>query len=211
MRSVWPNASAWLADCVARQEARFEAAISWFARRPTPFPLWNVLIWEAVITVLVVVLVPNEELLIALRIGIVSVWSAVGVIFAPDAWRSMFNRDPTSGQKLVLAVGIGAVATAGLSNISVLWRISPQAWIANSDWTVFFCVAAIFSGLLHCRTPESIDRTMPRKDRLTLGVFIGVGVMLAGVVLVLQPRIVTWVNGLRWLFPDTTSGLFGFH
>jgi hypothetical protein len=184
--------------------------LAWRGRWPTRYPLWNVGFWQVVCTVICVLFAPNEPLLIALRVGMISVWSACFIIFLPDAWRNMFSLEPTSGEKLCLAIGISAISIIGLSNISVLWRISDQRWIADSDINVIFCIAGLWAGLLHCRAPESIKGQMPRRDRFTLGAAVGVAVAVTTVVLILQPHVQTWIGDLRPFFPNVSASIFSW-
>lgn len=180
---------------------------------PTRYPLWNSVILSGATTIVLIVFVSNEPLLIGMRIALVALWVAAAIIFAPDAWQAMWQERPSTGERLLLAIGTGAFSVIGLSQISILWRLSPgaagQRWITDSDLTTVFLAAGILSGYLHCRSPESIQGSVPRRNTLIVGAMAGLAVFCTGVVLALQPHIGAHIDELRWLFPDVTRSIFG--
>ncbi len=154
--------------------------------------------------------VPNADLILAERIFQASVAMSVVVVYWPDARAAWLSDSPERGDYLIVGVTLGWIATFFQAMFSVVFRLAGMPlWFTNIDANSLWILMSAISGILHIVAPGGLDGIVPRRNRIMLGIGMGVAVMGICVVLWTRPDISDYVESTRFVLEDTTSWLLG--
>ena len=150
--------------------------------------------------------VPNADLILAERVFQASVAMMVVVVYWPDARAAWKSESPERDDYLIVGVTIGWVATFCQALFSVIFRLAGMPiWFTNIDANSLWILMSSMSGILHIVAPGAVDGVVPRRNRIVLGVGMGVAVMGICVLLWTRPDISVYVESSRFVLEDTTS------
>lgn len=138
--------------------------------------------------------VPPTLLIQTLNYVLIAVAVAVTFAYLPDVLHAVqMDRVDRVAQ---LTLGIALSWTAVIINRSWvgLIRINDADWMRASPVIGFYVFLSILAGVLHITAPGAIDGTVPRKNWVTIGVAIAIGVLAAWLVIGF---------GLGETFPDS--------
>lgn len=154
--------------------------------------------------------VPNADLILAERIFQASVAMMVVVVYWPDARAAWRSDSPERGDYLIVGVAIGWVATFCQAMFSVIFRLAGMPmWFTNIDANSLWILMSAISGILHIVAPGAVDGVVPRRNRIVLGLGMGIAVMGICVVLWSRPDISVYVEASRFVLEDTASWFVG--
>lgn len=154
--------------------------------------------------------VPNADLILAERIFQASVAMMVVVVYWPDARAAWRSDSPERGDYLIVGVTIGWMATFCQAMFSVIFRLAGMPmWFTNIDANSLWILMSAISGILHIVAPGAVDGVVPRRNRIVLGIGMGVAVMCICVVLWSRPDISDYVEACRFFLEDTASWMLG--
>lgn len=171
-------------------------------------------VFSAVMLVAVVlilgVVVPEGDLIIATRIFQASTAAAVVVVYWPDARAAWKSNSPEVGDYLIVGITIGWVATLCQALFSVIYRLAgTPMWFANADVNSLWILMSSISGWLHIMAPGAVDGKVPQRNRLGLGISIGAAVGMTCLVLWSRPNIGPWLEFFRPALEDTAWWIVG--
>jgi hypothetical protein len=153
---------------------------------------------------------PNADLILAERIFQASVAMTVVVVYWPDARAAWLSESPERGDYLIVGVTLGWCATFCQAMFSVVFRLAGMPlWFTNIDANSLWILMSAISGLLHIVAPGAVDGVVPRRNRIVLGIGMGIGVMVVCIVLWTRPDISDYVEASRFVLEDTASWLVG--
>ena len=121
---------------------------------------------------------------------------AVCIAFLPSALDSVFRPGPAD-KAIFLTLGIfcGWVGNSLRSGWSMAWRaLGMPDWFANTDMTSYILFWIGAGALFHLLAPGALDEQVPPKRWVKIGVWVGVGVLLA-IALTCLHDIAGWVRG----------------
>ena len=154
--------------------------------------------------------VPNADLILAERIFQASVAATVVVVYWPDARAAWKSESPERGDYLIVGVTLGWCATLCQAMFSVVFRLAGMPlWFTNIDANSLWILMSAISGILHIVAPGAVDGIVPRRNRIVLGVGMGIAVMGICVVLWTRPDISIYLEGCRFFLEDTASWFLG--
>jgi len=154
--------------------------------------------------------VPNADLILAERIFQASVAATVVVVYWPDARAAWKSESPERGDYLIVGVTLGWCATLCQAMFSVVFRLAGMPlWFTNIDANSLWILMSAISGILHIVAPGAVDGIVPRRNRIVLGVGIGIAVMGICVVMWTRPDISVYVEASRFVLEDTASWFLG--
>jgi hypothetical protein len=154
--------------------------------------------------------VPNADLILSERIFQASVAMMVVVVYWPDARAAWLSESPERGDYLIVGVTLGWIATFFQAMFSVVFRLAGMPlWFANIDANSLWILMSAISGILHIVAPGAVDGVVPRRNRIVLGIGMGVTVMGICVVLWSRPDISAYVEASRFVLEDTASWMIG--
>jgi hypothetical protein len=154
--------------------------------------------------------VPNADLILSESIFQASVAMMVVVVYWPDARAAWLSESPERGDYLIVGVTLGWIATFFQAMFSVVFRLAGMPlWFANIDANSLWILMSAISGILHIVAPGAVDGVVPRRNRIVLGIGMGVTVMGICVVLWSRPDISAYVEASRFVLEDTASWMIG--
>lgn len=152
------------------------------------------------------VFVPDGDLIIAGRIFQASTAASVVVVYYPDARLAWKSNSPEVGDYLIVGITIGWGATFCQAMFSVIFRLAGQPWwFANADVNSLWILMSSISGWLHILAPGAVDGVVPRRNRIGLGVGIGLAVCATCLVLWSRPNIAPFLEFFRPVLEDTVG------
>jgi len=154
--------------------------------------------------------VPNADLILAERIFQASVAATVVVVYWPDARAAWKSESPERGDYLIVGVTLGWCATLCQALFSVVFRLAGMPlWFTNIDANSLWILMSAISGILHIVAPGAVDGVVPRRNRIVLGLGMGIAVMGICVVLWTRPDISVYLEACRFFLEDTASWFLG--
>jgi hypothetical protein len=134
-------------------------------------------------------LMPNADMIVALRVLQASTAAVVVFVYAPDASAGLNAQAPEKGDFLIVGITIGFFSIMCQALYSIVFRLAGNPWwFANSDLTGLWIMASVVAAFLHLIAPGAVDGIVPRRNRMGLGVAFGFSVMA--------------VLGILWTRPD---------
>ncbi len=148
-------------------------------------------------------IVPNADMILAMRVLQAAIAGVVCYIYWPDALAAIRNRQPTMGDYLTLGIFFGWLATHCQALYSIMFRLagSPM-WLINADPIGVWISISVMAGILHVLAPEAIGGVVPRRNRVAVGSGLGIAIAVVLLVLVLRPDLGAAVEKLRPFISD---------
>ena len=126
---------------------------------------------------------PAVLLIQTLNYVLIAVAFAVTVAYLPDVLYAI--RMDRIDRVAQLSLGIALSWTAVIINRS--WvaaiRIADTEWMRTSPVIGFYIFLSVLAGVLHITAPGAIDGDIPRRNQIILGLAIGLGVLIAWLVI----------------------------
>lgn len=141
--------------------------------------------------------VPNSEMILATRVLALGFYATVLYVYGPDAWRALFSRHPKRSDFLVIGIFVSFLSHFGQSFYSILYRLAPSTWLFNSEFLAVVVQLSIVAAMLHVTAPGAVDGTVPRRNRIALGIGVGLATLAVGGVLLSRPDVAPVLDRLR--------------
>lgn len=129
------------------------------------------------------VFVPNADLILATRTLAVGFYTAVLYFYGPDAWRALTSPKPKRSDFLIVGIWVSFASHDAQSLYSILYRLAPSQWLLNSEVVSPIVLLAVIGAILHNSAPGAVDGTVPRRNRVALGIGIGIATIMIAVLL----------------------------
>jgi hypothetical protein len=128
-------------------------------------------------------LLPSIILIQALNYVLISVALAVSIAYLPDVLHAI--RMDRVDRVAQLSLGIALSWMAVLINRSWVGviRVTDAEWMRTSPVIGFYVFLSVLAGVLHITAPGAVDGVIPKRNQIILGVAIGVGLLVAWVVI----------------------------
>jgi len=142
--------------------------------------------------------VPNADMIVAVRVLACSVYAAVIYVYGRDAWVAVSTPDPKRSDFLIVGIVLSFMSHFGQSAYAIAYRLADApAWLLNAEVIAPVVILSMVAGVLHVTAPESIEGTVPRRNRYALGAFVGLAVLMLGVLLTTRPDVRPWIDRAR--------------
>ncbi len=128
-------------------------------------------------------LLPSILLIQVLNYVLIAIAIAVSVAYLPNVYEALkMDRIDRVAQ---LSLGISLSWLAVLINRSWVGviRITDADWMRTSPMIGFYVFLSVLAGVLHITAPGAIDGIIPKRNQIILGAAIGVGVLVAWIVI----------------------------
>lgn len=134
--------------------------------------------------------VPNSDMNIAIGVLQASAATMVVYIYGRDAWIAMRASHPKRTDFLIVGIVLAWLSTDGQAVLAVMFRLAgmPQ-WFVNSEIYAPIRLLSVVAAVLHVSAPGAVDGTVPRRNRIAMGIGLGGAVLLVLVLLWSRPDI----------------------
>lgn len=133
--------------------------------------------------------VPNADLILATRTLGAGFYATVLYVYGPDAWKALTAPHPKRSDFLIVGIWISFASQLGQSIYSILYRLAPSQWFLNSEVVSWIVLGSVVASILHVSAPGAVDGTVPRRNRIALGVGVGLATITVAFLLVTRPDI----------------------
>ncbi|MCJ2039858.1 hypothetical protein MKK55_13055 [Methylobacterium sp. J-059] len=159
----------------------------------TPVRIKGTIYWAALLLFLGYQLcnffVPNSDMILAARVMAAGFYAVVLYVYGPDAWRALWKNDPISSDYLIVGIWLSFASHLGQTAYSIAYRLAPSDWFLNSEIVSFIIMGSVVGAALHICAPGSLDGQVPRRNRIALGIGVGIATLVVGLLLVTRPDI----------------------
>lgn len=138
-------------------------------------------------------------MILATRVLALGFYTTVLTVYAPEAWRSLIQGQERT-DFLIAGIWISFLSHAGQSLYSVAYRLAPTPWLLNSEVVSPIVLLSVVASTLHVGYPGVVDGKIPRKNRIVLGICVGIATCCVVALLVTRPDIAPMLDKARpWL------------
>lgn len=156
------------------------------------------------------VFVPNADLILATRTLAAGFYATVLYVYGADAWKALTAPNPKRTDFLIVGIWISFASHMMQSLYSILYRLSPSQWLLNSEIVSPIVLLGVVAAILHVSAPGAVDGTVPRRNRVALGVGVGAATVIVALLLITRPDIAPLLERTRpWIWDWWSSSIKG--
>lgn len=154
-------------------------------------------------------IVPNADMILAMRVLQAAGAAVVCYIYWPDAIGALRAREPTMGDFLTVGIFTSWFATFCQATYSIVFRLAGSPlWLINADPVGLWITISVMAAILHVLAPEAIGGMVPRRNRVAVGGGLGVAIAIVLFVLAVRPDLGAAVERLKpWISDVFSTGV----
>lgn len=172
-----------------------------------PETLKSIILWAACVLFIgyqvLNVFVPNEDMIIYVRVLDIAFTAVALVLFAPDAWLGLWRRVPKPRDFLIVGIWLKFFSAECQSINAVLYRLAgTPKWLLNNEFLPLAIMVGIVAVVCHVCTPGSVKEeggspAVPRKNLYALAIGSGFAVLMVGIFIVSKPDVGPFMERAR--------------
>lgn len=139
--------------------------------------------------------VPNADVIIAARVLQASASVVVLYVYGSDAWQAFSQKLPKRSDFLILGIWLGFLSSLLQAVYAVLFRLAgAPPWMLYIETVAPTILISVLAAVLHVAAPGAVDGTVPRRNKIALGLMFGLGALGIGVLLFLRPDLAVFIE-----------------
>lgn len=147
--------------------------------------------------------VPNADMIVATRTLAAGFYAVVLYVYAADAWRATMKPEPRRSDFLIVGIWLSFLSHFGQTVYSLVYRLADApGWLLNAEIVPFIVLFSVLGAVLHVAAPGSVDGTVPRRNRIALGIGVGLAVLTVMALLITRPDIKPLIERARPFIGD---------
>lgn len=172
-----------------------------------PETLKSIILWAVVILFIgyqtINVFVPNEDMIIYVRVLDIAFTAVALVLFAPDAWLGIWRKVPKPRDFLIVGIWLKFFSAEWQSVNAVLYRLAgTPKWLLNNELLPWAIMVGIVAVVCHICTPGAVRKeggspAVPRRNFYALAISSGIAVLIVGLIIVNKPDIGPLMERIR--------------
>lgn len=149
------------------------------------------------------IFVPNEDMIIYVRILDVAATAVALWIFAPDAWGGILRRTPVPRDFLIVGIWLKFLSSELQGIYAIIYRLGgAPKWFLNNELLPYIIILGIVAVVCHVCTPGALDArdgrpAVPRRNQYGLAIGFGCAVLTVGLLIASKPDVLPWLERSR--------------
>jgi hypothetical protein len=150
--------------------------------------------------------VPNADMILATRILATGFYSAVLYVYGRDAWGAFRKPEPKRSDFLIVGIWLSFLSHWCQNLYSLAYRLAQAPeWLLTAEVVSPIVMLSMVASVLHVAAPGAVDGTVPRRNRIALGIGIGLAVFAVAVLMATRPDIRPIIDRARPYIGDWFS------
>lgn len=185
-----------------------------------PETLRSIIIWAAAVLFIgyqiLNAFVPNEDMIIYVRILDVAATAAALWIFAPDAWGGIIRKSPEPRDFLIVGIWLKFLSSELQGIYAIIYRLGgAPRWFLNNELLPGVIMVGVIAVVCHVLAPGAIGArdgrpAVPRRNQYGLAIGFGCAVLMVGALIASKPDVQPWLERTRPYIGDWwRTGQFG--
>lgn len=152
---------------------------------------------------LINIVVPNADMILATRVLATGFYSAVLYVYWRDAWTALRKPDPRRSDFLIVGIWASFLSHWCQNLYSLAYRLAqaPQ-WLLTAEVVSPIVMLSVVAAVLHVAAPGAVDGTVPRRNRIALGVGVGIAALAVAALMAARPDIRPLIERTRPFIGD---------
>ena len=177
-----------------------------------PETLRSIIIWAAAVLFIgyqiLNAFVPNEDMIIYVRILDVAATAVALWIFAPDAWGGIIRKSPEPRDFLIVGIWLKFLSSELQGIYAIIYRLGgAPRWLLSNELLPLSIMVGVIAVVCHVLAPGAIGArdgrpAVPRRNQYGLAIGFGCAVLMVGSLIASRPDIRPWLDQARPYISD---------